>query len=119
MPGVVIMELSAGLGPLDLASAAVGHTACLAVRERLVCTRCRVIVIHYLRPLRLLLPALLIAIATACFCGRPACISVRMLLLMVAFDEPRRSGMTLLPRCLTTSSISQLRRKRNTLHAQA
>jgi hypothetical protein len=43
--------------------------------------------------LLLLLPALLRAIATACFCGLPALISVLMFELIVFRDEPFLSGM--------------------------
>jgi hypothetical protein len=43
--------------------------------------------------LLLLLPALLKAIATACFCGLPALISVLMLELTVLRDDPFLSGM--------------------------
>ena len=43
--------------------------------------------------LLLLLPALLRAIATACFCGLPAFISVLMFELTVLRDEPFLSGM--------------------------
>jgi len=42
----------------------------------------------------LLLPALLSAIATACFWGLPAFISVLIFVLIVFFEEPFFSGMT-------------------------
>jgi hypothetical protein len=44
--------------------------------------------------LLLLLPALLRAMATACFCGLPAFISVLMLELTVLRDDPFLSGMS-------------------------
>ena len=43
--------------------------------------------------LLLLLPALLRAIATACFCGLPAFISVLMFELIVLWEEPFLRGM--------------------------
>jgi hypothetical protein len=38
-------------------------------------------------------PAVRMAIATACFCGRPDFISVRMFAEIVFFEEPLASGM--------------------------
>jgi hypothetical protein len=43
------------------------------------------------------LPALLMAIATACFCGLPAAISVLIFLEIVFLEEPFFSGMTYFP----------------------
>jgi len=45
----------------------------------------------------LALPALFSAIATACFCGRPAFISARIFLEMVFLDFPGLSGIVHTP----------------------
>ena len=51
---------------------------------------------RHLRPFGLLrlLPALESAMATACFCGLPAALSVRMFALMVFWDLPFLSGIS-------------------------
>jgi hypothetical protein len=50
-------------------------------------------------------PALLRAIATACFCGFPAFISVRILAEMAFFDEPLRRGIGSDPLVLLTVAL--------------
>src|SRR6187200_3434952 len=52
---------------------------------------------HFDRFVLLLFPAFFRAIATACFCGLPAFISVLMLELIVLREEPFLRGMDVLP----------------------